>query len=132
MKTLYSEISKTFQAHLKCIEMNSTEWKTKHRERIEYLVKHYFPFGFGFDSTKFDFESSKPDKLVFRTGYHHMNEAGYYDGWTHHTVIVTPSLAFGFNLRITGNNRNDIKNYIHECFSTVDSYRESLDSVKAS
>jgi hypothetical protein len=45
-----------------------------------------------------------------------MTEGGMYDGWTEHTVVVTPSLAFGINIRITGRNRNDIKDYLHDVF----------------
>jgi hypothetical protein len=54
--------------------------------------------------------------LVIVTSYHHMNDAGMYDGWTDHKVIVTPSLVHGFVLRITGRNRNDIKEYIADLF----------------
>jgi hypothetical protein len=35
---------------------------------------------------------------------------------TEHKVIATPSFQGGFNLRITGRNRNDIKEYIAEEF----------------
>jgi len=45
-----------------------------------------------------------------------MNENGYYDGWTAHTVTVTPSLARAFNLRISGRNRNDIKEMMYQDF----------------
>jgi hypothetical protein len=45
-----------------------------------------------------------------------MNDGGFYDGWTDHSVIVTPSLVEGFNLRVTGRNRKDIKEYIAEQF----------------
>ena len=38
-----------------------------------------------------------------------------YDGWTEHTVTVTPSFS-GFNMRISGRNRNDIKDHMHETF----------------
>ena len=47
-----------------------------------------------------------------------MSETGFYDGWTEHKVIVTPSFA-GIDLRITGRNRNDIKDHIHDCFSSI-------------
>lgn len=75
------------------------------------------PSGSGIDSgVKFDFDASTPEKLVFDFGYHHMNDGGYYDGWTNHSLIVTPSLQFGFSLRITGKDRNDTKDYLHEIF----------------
>ena len=75
------------------------------------------PSGSGWDcGTKLDYEKSNPDKLVFYGSYHHMNENGMYDGWTEHTIIVTPSLAFGFDVKITGRDRNDIKDYLGEMF----------------
>lgn len=44
-----------------------------------------------------------------------MNENGYYDGWTEHTVTVVPTFD-GVDIRIGGRNRNDIKEYMHQTF----------------
>jgi hypothetical protein len=46
-----------------------------------------------------------------------MNEGGYYDGWTEHQVIITPSLQHGFDVRVTGQDRNEIKDYLAELFT---------------
>ena len=62
---------------------------------------------------------STPDKLVFYTSFHHMNDNGFYDGWTEHTVTVRPSLQFGFNMKISGQNRNEIKYHLHDVFYTT-------------
>jgi hypothetical protein len=92
------------------------EWFDKHEDKILALVKEHMPSGSGFDSgTTIDFDASHAEKLVFSMSFHHMNNNGYYDGWTEHTVTVTPSFQ-GINLRISGRNRNDIKEYIHETF----------------
>ena len=86
---------------------------------IEECVKSYFPSGSGFDSgTDFLSDISTPERLCFQADFHHMDENGYYDGWTEHTVIVRPSLSFGFNIRVSGRNRNNIKEYIEYCFNT--------------
>jgi hypothetical protein len=45
-----------------------------------------------------------------------MDDVGYYDGWTEHTLTVRPSLAFGIDLKFSGRNRNQIKDYLHEVF----------------
>ena len=79
------------------------------------------PHGSGFDSgSEFLPEDSTPNRLVFTTSFHHMDEGGWYDGWTEHQIIVTPMFG-GFNIRVTGVNRNKIKEYIgdmfHECLS---------------
>ena len=49
----------------------------------------------------------------------YMNDGGMYDGWTDHSVIVTPDLASGFDLKVTGQDRNDIKDFIGEMFAEL-------------
>ena len=113
----YAVIANKFQAFLNCVKSGNLEWKDKHSDAIEEIVKDEFPSGSGFDAgTTFNFDESKPERLVFDTSFHHMNDGGYYDGWTEHKVIVTPSLVTGFDLRVTGKDKRDIKDYIGECF----------------
>ena len=113
---LYRELASLVRARLNCEISGNKEWFEKHEARIEELVKNYMPSGSGFDcGTKIDLDKSTPEKLVFYTDFHHMNE-GYYDGWTEHRITVRPSLAFGFTLTISGRNRNEIKDYIHQVF----------------
>lgn len=114
---LYQELASRIQARLNCAESGNVEWFEKHETRIRHLVTHFMPSGSGFDcGTKIDLDESTPEKLVFYTDYHHMNEAGYYDGWTEHRITVRPSLQHGFTLTISGKNRNEIKDYIHQVF----------------
>ena len=114
---LYQELASRIQARLNCAESGNVEWFEKHEARIEELVKNYMPSGSGFDcGTKIDLDKSTPEKLVFYTDFHHMNEAGYYDGWTEHRITVRPSLQHYFTLTISGRNRNEIKDYIHQAF----------------
>jgi len=80
------------------------------------IVNQYLPCGSGFDNgTSFDVEKSSPNKLIFNTSFHHMSEHGYYTRWTDHKVTVTPSF-WGFNVKVSGVNYNQIKDYIAECF----------------
>lgn len=116
---LFQHISRKLQALENCYKHQSTHsaWIDIHTDSIESLVDGYMPSGSGVDSgTKLDFDDSKPNKLVFTFSYHHMNENGYYDGWTEHKCIVMPSLAFGIDIKITGSNRNDIKDYLYDVF----------------
>jgi len=116
MKKLYQEIASTIVARLNCIERNNTEWCDKHEERILKLVADYMPSGSGIDcDTKIDLDKSDNKKLVFFAEFHHMNDGGYYDGWTAHYIHVTPSFD-DIDLRITGPDRNEIKDYLHETF----------------
>lgn len=99
-------------------DIGRREWQDKHEESIRKLTKAHMPSGSGFDSgTELDLSASTEEKLVFITSYHHMNEGGMYDGWTSHGVVITPSLASNFHMRITGKNRNDIKDLISDMFN---------------
>ena len=126
----YVQIASAFQAALNCGESSNDVWFDRHVQTIEEICRNHAPHGSGFDSgTTFDFNASKPERLVFNTSYHHMNEGGYYDGWTEHQVVVTPSLLFGYHLKVTGRNRNDIKDYIGGCFASFLDVR--LENIKA-
>lgn len=103
-----------------CYYENARDWRWEHSTRMNELTKQFMPSGSGFDNGTFiSFEDSHGEKLVFRTSFHHMNENGFYDGWTEHIVTVTPSFSGTPNVRISGRNRNDIKEYIAECFLTA-------------
>jgi hypothetical protein len=83
------------------------------------IISEYLPSGSGFDSgTSIDVEKTTEEKLVFSTAFHHMNDLGYYVGWTEHRVTVRPSF-YGFDIKVSGRNRNDIKDHIAECFDYV-------------
>lgn len=71
--------------------------------------------GSGFDAGSFLDLNSTSKRLIFVTSFHHMDEHGGYDGWTEHKVIVTP-LFQGFDIRVTGRDRDGIKDYIGETF----------------
>lgn len=124
---LYQQIAQTFTAWQNCsnpIAPNGV-WMEKHETRINELTREYLPSGSGFDSgTEFKFIASQPNKLVFKSAFHHMDEYGGYDGWSEFDVIVTPDLAFGFNLRLRSTGKfarkyADTKEYILEVFQTA-------------
>lgn len=111
-RTLAQAFSDTFQAYQNCVRTENREWKDRHYDRLGQLEK-MMPSGSGIDrGVKLDFERSAPQKLVFSTHYHHMKE-GFYDGWTDHVVTVTPVFG-GIELRISGRDRNQIKEYLHD------------------
>jgi hypothetical protein len=116
---LYARLASLIESAARCDETGNYEWATKHRQTLRDM-EDYLPSGSGFDAgTTLDEGASSPDKLIFETSFHHMDEHGGYDGWTEHRVIVTPSLAHGYNLRVTGRDRNGIKSYIVETFAHV-------------
>ncbi len=119
MAKVYQEIASKIQAMRNCFNHDNVEWFTRHSDAIDNIVRYYLPSGSGFDAgTQFDACAHVDDnreRLEFQTAFHHMHESGMYRGWTEHKVIVTPSFA-GFDLKVTGRDRNGIKDFIAECF----------------
>lgn len=114
---LYKLLASAVDTYRRCIEHGNTEWKHNHAERIVYLVKEHMPSGSGIDrGTTLDLDASTGERLVFDFSFHHMDDGGMYDGWTDHKCVVTPFLVFGFNLRITGRDRNQVKEYLHDTY----------------
>ena len=127
-RTLAEQLASGAVARHNCYESGNHEWYERHDRETDYLAREFMPSGSGFDNgTSIDLDRSHATRLVFVTAYHHMSEHGYYDGWTEHKVIVTPSFL-GFDIHVTGHDRNDIKDYIVECFHAALS--ESRDHVE--
>lgn len=116
---LYSAVASLLATIERCKVNNNIEWLDRHEERLDAMLKH-LPSGSGIDAgTKLVVDECKSNKLVFQADFHHMDAYGYYDGWSYHQVIVTPSLEFGAVIKITGRDRNRIKDYLQEVFNEV-------------
>ena len=112
MDSIAARISRALDAKIRCEnssdikkDKNGDLWEDKHRDKITKLVKNNLPHGSGLDGNTLLDDKSTPDRLIFNSEYHLMNEkcnGGYYDGWIEFDVIVTPSLAFGINLVVKG------------------------------
>lgn len=115
---LFKKFAIALTAWENCIASKNDDWRDRWRDLIERLSEA-LPSGSGFDNgTSIDLGASTSEKLVFHTSYHHMNDGGYYDGWTDHTVIVKPSFIHHFEMVVKGRNKNDIKDYIYQVFAT--------------
>jgi hypothetical protein len=117
-RTLAVVLARLVEARLNCLKSEKHEdWLDKHEERIETLVKDMMPNGSSVDhGTTIDHDRSTGERLVFTFDYHHMDEYGGYDGWTSHTLTVKASLAHGLTLKISGPDRNQIKEYLHDTY----------------
>jgi hypothetical protein len=93
---------------------SGSDFEAQRADEIKRL-SDLLPHGSGIDGTVW-VELDERKRLHLGADFHHMNHAGYYDGWTEHEVIVSPSLEWDFELRITGSNRNDVKSYLHEVY----------------
>ena len=112
MKTVAQQLSAYGQA-VHNTRVDRPDLINMHEDTISKIMQGA-PSGSGIDSgTKLLISNRK--KLVFQADYHHMNDGGYYDGWTEHKITVTPAFS-GFDLRISGRDRNQIKDYLYEVF----------------
>lgn len=115
-KPLYKQFASATDARLNCLR-SENPFAESWQEMIEFLVTNCLPHGSGIDNgVTFDFERSTGSKLVFHFGFHFMDDSGYYDGWENYTLIVTASMISNFDMRITGKNRGDIKEYLYQVF----------------
>ena len=114
---VYQELAAAADAYQRGVKTDNEEWIKNWERHGKEITKAYLPSGSGFDrGTFFDIDASNGNLLVFETGYHHMNDGGYYTHWTEHIVRVKGSLAFALDMTISGRNDNDIKEYIFETF----------------
>lgn len=84
----------------------------KNDDHLEILAKNFLPSGSGFDAGCRILEVSK-NRIKIQCDFHHMDENGFYCGWSEHIATITPSFD-GFDIRLSGRNFRDIKNYIGE------------------
>ena len=117
-RPLFMELANLIGAIENCEQSNNYDWMDKHTEKVISLSENNLPHGSGFDSgSMVDIVNSTSEKIVIDTSFHHMDEHGGYDGWTNHTIIITPSLKFGYTLDITGEDKNGIKEYMYDTFN---------------
>jgi len=128
---LYQKLASICDAAINCKNHDNKEWEQRHIERACKLVADNLPYGAGFDNgTNLDFDKSHQNRLVFTTAFHHMDENGMYDIWTEHEVSISASLRDGIRVTVHGRDRNDIKDYIAECFHYALTRRFTNDDVK--
>ena len=115
-ESLAYHIASANQARKNCYESGNHVWYDRWEDILDNIERNFLPSGSGIDSgTKIDRDRSTANKIVLTTEFHHMNDAGFYDGWTEHTITVTPTFE-SINLKIGGRNRNQIKDYLYDVF----------------
>lgn len=119
-RPLYQHIAAAVDARINCQKSNNTEWFEKWTDRLRAIEKDHLPSGSGIDSgCTIDLDRSTGERIVIATSFHHMHgESGMYDGWTDHTVTITPAFR-GIHIAISGRNRNDIKEYLADTFDQI-------------
>ena len=84
----------------------------------EIRSHNLLPSGSGFDTGAYLVtEASNDKRLVIRTSFHHMDADGHYTYWTQHVIRIYPAFAYpGFTLKVSGVNRNNIKEHIADVY----------------
>lgn len=125
---VYQKLANLVHAVANTINSGNKQWQDRHIETITKVMQTA-PSGSGIDcGTKFEVDEQitmrgkdckvfPRETLAFFVEFHHMDQHGYYDGWTQHTITVRPSLLFGFTMSISGKDRNQIKDYLSEVYN---------------
>lgn len=118
-KSMAATMFRLQQAIDNTVSSGNVEWRARHSESLAALAK-LLPSGSGIDcgTGLVSIRAAMSEKIVLACSFHHMNEHGMYDGWTEHTITVRPSFD-GLNITISGPNRNDIKDHLHEVYAHV-------------
>ena len=120
MKTIsIPKLAGALQAMNNCTISGNHEWAEKWDDYILAECEK-LPSGSGIDSgMELIREECQPEKIVFSCDFHHMDDNGYYNGWTKHKVIITPSFGGGMKIHITGTDRRMVKAYLYDLLYTV-------------
>ena len=120
-KPLYRKLAQYIEARENCIKNKNDDWTDKWDEKIDKIINN-LPHGSGIDGkTEIDLEKSNSNRIVINSEFHHMNDGGFYDGWTNFTIVIKPSLAHLFELQIKGKfgKYQDTRGYLEELFGTT-------------
>ena len=113
-KTLAAWIAEVSEWAERAENNPNAQWGGIARTRLEQLV-NMLPSGSGIDCGT-NLVSASATKIVLECSFHHMDEHGYYDGWTKHRITVRPTFD-SIDISVSGRNRNDIKEYLHEVYA---------------
>ena len=126
---IYKRLAKIANSRLRCLEsINFSNEIENYENEIDNIMENRLPHGSGIDNgCHFDYNKSHNNRLVINSGYHCMNEDGYYDGWVDFIVIVTPDLELDYRLSIKGNfgKYSHVKDYLYQIFH--DSFDQEVD-----
>lgn len=106
MIPLYQRLAATIQDRQSCIAAGNKDWQERHEAAAFALVQEHMPSGSGIDSgvnlileDSHIGESDYEEAIVFRFGYHPLNEHGFYLAWQHYELRVRPAfLGVGLSL----------------------------------
>ena len=112
----YIRLAQEICAYHHCRQTGHSQGMLLHEDNIDKLM-HDAPHGSGFNNgTGINLDISHSERLELKTSYHHMNDNGMYVKWTCHNIIIKANLTNDFSIKVTGENYNNIKEYITDIF----------------
>ena len=131
-KTLAQEIQGAMSAYLNSIKHGSPSSVHYWEDYLSAIEQEFLPHGSGFDSgCVISPDESTHDYFVINTAYHHMDENGFYCGWSNHRIKVLPSHVHGIDFKIVSQDHRDPydkrKNSLKSCF--MDYLHETFHSI---
>lgn len=128
---LYQWLAAAIEAMKRC-KANGNAYASKWEAMLEDVEQNLLPSGSGVDNgTKIDYDKSSDEKIALVFSFHHMDENGYYDGWSAYKVGITASFS-GIYVKVNGSNRNDVLDYLQQTFQHCleQTVEASADSVR--
>lgn len=81
------------------------------------MLQELLPIGNGINyGCVISLKKSTEKRIVIYTAYWHPNDSYETSRWTHHQIVITPSFEREINIRVTGKNVDNIKEYLQEVF----------------
>lgn len=95
------------------------KWVVPSKARLSELLEP-LPRSNGLDAgVVFDWNRSKPNKFIFSFNYYYRDKRGDRSGWTRHQLIITAGYFNKFYMRITGRNKNKMKESLLTLFNEI-------------
>lgn len=99
---------KLYQKIARVASQKNTPKKGKELNVLQTLL----PIGNGIERGCVILLKSTEKRIVIDTAYWHPETSR----WTEHQVVITPSFEGEINIRITGKNENNVKDYLYDIF----------------
>lgn len=120
-ETILSRLASTLDALHSCERAQAegqdrSRWIARHGETLDALDA-LLPSGSGCDNgSKVDRSRPLSKGLLIETAFHHLSTHGFYTGWTDHKITFHPTLYGGPTIKVSGRDRNEIKDYLGDVF----------------
>lgn len=119
LASLASTLVAACEALRDCQATPNHPWTSRWASLLDSIEANLLPSGSGFDNgTKIDREATNARRISLTFDFHHMDENGFYDGWTSHNVTIYPTFGH-LEVIVSGRNKSQIRDYAAEVFASL-------------